>query len=60
MRDERERERERKMGVFLKSSGLLLPQIRHWLDPTFSHDALQAEILEVFQAVARGQRENFI
>lgn len=60
---EREGERDRErvaMKVFLKSSGLSLPQIRHWLDPTFSHDALQAEILEILQSVAKRQRENFI
>lgn len=52
-----EREREREMEVFLRrSSGLSFPHIRHWLDPAFSHDALQAETLEILQAMAKRHR----
>lgn len=43
---------------FMKSSRLSLPQIRPWLDPVFSHDALQTEILEILQEVAKRNREN--
>lgn len=53
----RGRQGGRESKVFLESSRLSLPQIWFWLDPTLSHDALQAEILEILQPVAKNQRK---
>jgi len=50
-----EKKNRKRKVTFLKSSRLSYPQVRLWLDPILSHNALQAEILEIIQAVAKTQ-----
>lgn len=41
-----------RQGAALSVLGFFLPQFRLRLHPTLSHDALQMELSEIFQAVA--------
>lgn len=46
--------------IFSWSFACQIPQVRFWLNPVFSHDTLQSEVLEILKSMTVRMREEML